>query len=194
MSFTTTCYHVGPIRHTTMWREYHLQLSPRPQTGRTAEKTADRGTASQLQCLVLSLNATSCQPLNTTCLCLDTVFESVVTKCVQSTCTVREMLAIKNGTASNCGLPETDPKDSLLAITIVLTTLQTIFFSLRMLCRAVRIAPWGWDDTTIVPGFVGHIHTTGLTNSTPWSLKLTQPLRLPGPHYIICRRCCPRGT
>lgn len=93
--------------------------------------------------------------MNTTCLCTDKVFETVVTACVQSTCTIREQLKVMNGTANNCGLPEPDPKNSLIAITVVLIALQTIFFVLRMFCRWVRIAPWGWDDTTIVIAFVG---------------------------------------
>ncbi|KAJ4414490.1 hypothetical protein N0V82_007887 [Gnomoniopsis sp. IMI 355080] len=63
------------------------------------------------------------------------------------------MLTIKNGTASSCGQPEPTKDETLLIVTAFVISLQTIFFALRMLCRAVRIAPWGWDDTSIVVAF-----------------------------------------
>lgn len=122
---------------------------------------------SQLSCLMSSLNATACVATNTTCLCLDKTFESVVTACVVENCTVREMLSIKNGTASNCGQPEPTQDETLLIVTILVITLQTIFFVLRMLCRAVRIAPWGADDTSIVIAFVSHF-----VGRTPFYLQL----------------------
>ncbi|KAJ4393561.1 hypothetical protein N0V93_002773 [Gnomoniopsis smithogilvyi] len=107
-----------------------------------------------LACLISSLSATTCAATNTTCLCLDKGFESVVSICVLSNCTIREVLAVKNGTSLHCGLPEANEVYTFTVITGVIISLQTVFFVLRMLCRAVRIAPWGWDDTTIVVAFI----------------------------------------
>lgn len=62
--------------------------------------------------------------------------------------------AVENISRAQCGIPETNHDASVIAQTLVHFFLQTIFFGLRMLCRAVRIAPWGWDDTTIVIAYV----------------------------------------
>lgn len=143
---------------------------------------------------MLSLNATTCTPTNTTCLCTDEFFGNVVAACVQSSCTIRDQLRVMNGTASNCGRREPDPKNSLIAITVVLIALQTIFFVLRMLCRIVRIAPWGWDDTTIVMAFVGcalapEAHLGPFVRR---EILTSPPSQHPDPHHILYSRLCPR--
>lgn len=79
-----------------------------------------------------------------------------------SNCTIRESLVVKNATWSGCGFPEPNQDTSIIVVTAVVLSLQTIVFGLRMLCRAVRIAPWGWDDTTIVVAFV-----SACSSSTP---------------------------
>lgn len=63
---------------------------------------------------------------------------------------------VKNATTHACGLPEPNQDATLLALYVVLFGFQTVFFVLRMLNRAVRMAPWGLDDTTIVIPFVRH--------------------------------------
>lgn len=63
-------------------------------------------------------------------------------------------LVTQNATQTLCGYEPSNEDRTIIALTVVLFSLQTIFFALRMLCRAVRIAPWGKDDTTIVIAFV----------------------------------------
>lgn len=63
-------------------------------------------------------------------------------------------IVVKNATSNACGLPEPNQDATLLALEVVLFGLQTMFFILRMLNRAVRMAPWGMDDTTITIAFV----------------------------------------
>lgn len=166
-------------------------MHPRPwrpstlHTGRTVERLLIRSPTTQLTCLVSSLSASTCAPTDTACLCADQGFANVVTSCVTSNCTIRQSLVVKNYTASNCGLPEPNHDATLVAITVVLITLQTIFFALRMLCRAVRIAPWGWDDTTIVLAFVSCFGGSPLDSQLPGLTLSPRPL---DPHHIVCRR------
>ncbi|CAN8098244.1 unnamed protein product [Discula destructiva] len=107
-----------------------------------------------LNCLVASFHVSSCNSMDQPCLCADKVYDHTVTSCVLSNCTVKEGLVIKNATWSGCGFPEQDQSNTILAFTVVLFVLQLLFFGARMLARVVKLAPWGWDDTTITIAFV----------------------------------------
>lgn len=49
-----------------------------------------------------------------------------------------------------CGVTYNDTSGSLLLLHYLLFASQTTCFILRMVSRALRLAPWGPDDTTIV--------------------------------------------
>lgn len=65
-------------------------------------------------------------------------------------CTVKEQLTTQKVTSLGCGVTFDDTTGRLKLLHYLLFVLQTIFFILRMISRAVRLAPWGLDDTTIV--------------------------------------------
>ncbi|KAI7788579.1 CFEM domain-containing protein [Diaporthe eres] len=53
-----------------------------------------------------------------------------------------------------CGVPVTDSSGSLKLLHALLFVAHSIFFFLRMTTRALRLVPWGLDDTTIVIAWV----------------------------------------
>ena len=53
-----------------------------------------------------------------------------------------------------CGVPVTDTSGSLKLLHALLFAAHSIFFLLRMTTRALRLVPWGLDDTTIVIAWV----------------------------------------
>lgn len=61
---------------------------------------------------------------------------------------------VKNVSWTGCGYPEINNDRSVLIINMTVFSLQTLFVGLRMLCRLVRIAPWGMDDATIAIAYV----------------------------------------
>ncbi|KAJ0104205.1 CFEM domain-containing protein [Diaporthe amygdali] len=103
-----------------------------------------------LECLVASLSQSACSSTNETCLCLDKGFNNVVESCVAGNCTIRESLTIKNITATTCGLPVRNQTVTINVLRYVLFLLGLFFFAMRLASRAMRLAPWGHDDTTIV--------------------------------------------
>lgn len=111
----------------------------------------------QLQCIVSSLNSSACAAANQTCLCADQHYTHIVETCVLASCDVRQALAVKNATWSGCGFPTHNADASMIGANVVCIVLIVTFFGLRMLSRAVKIAPWGWDDTTITIAFVRRV-------------------------------------
>lgn len=63
-------------------------------------------------------------------------------------------VALKNLTSVLCDDPGTDNSSFLIGLQTFLLVIVVVAFALRMVCRALRIAPWGHDDSTIVVAFV----------------------------------------
>lgn len=150
----TTCYHVGPICCTAVRRESPLDLLP------SHRSNTDSILLLQVQCLVSSLNSSTCSPADQACLCHDQHYSSTVSSCVLNSCDVPDALLVKNATWSGCGFPEPNRDSSLRAAVIVITAVTSIFFILRILSRVVKIAQWGWDDTTCTFAFVSPFSVT----------------------------------
>lgn len=55
--------------------------------------------------------------------------------------------------AATCHLPVNDRSQDIVVMTIIFTTMNLVFFSFKMVSRLTRLAPWGWDDTTVLIGW-----------------------------------------
>lgn len=64
---------------------------------------------------------------------------------------------MKNFTVTICEHPEPPHLNSISTAFLVLFGIQTVFFILRMLTRALKLSKWGWDDATIIVAFVATI-------------------------------------
>ncbi|KAH8751071.1 hypothetical protein F5883DRAFT_608593 [Diaporthe sp. PMI_573] len=117
-----------------------------------------------VSCLVSSLSASSCALTDYTCLCLDNVYNNAVTNCVILGCAVKEQLAVKRITATNCNLPAIDRGPIVTLLQIVVTIIQDVFFFFRITSRILKLAPWGPDDTTIVIAFISNKQYTANQN------------------------------
>lgn len=63
----------------------------------------------------------------------------------------------KNFTVTTCEHRDAPHLYSISVAFLVLFGIQTVFFGLRMLTRALKITSWGWDDLTIVAAFAATI-------------------------------------
>lgn len=61
---------------------------------------------------------------------------------------------MKRITAVNCDLPVVDRSSEVVVLQVLITLIQDVFFLLRMLSKALKLSPWGADDTTIVIAWV----------------------------------------
>ncbi|POS73219.1 CFEM domain-containing protein [Diaporthe helianthi] len=107
-----------------------------------------------VSCLVSQYPQSSCPLTDQTCLCEDTKYNDLVQTCVIAGCTVRDQLLTLREASLGCGVPVTDRGGSLKLLHALLFVAHSIFFFLRMTTRALRLIPWGLDDTTIVIAWV----------------------------------------
>lgn len=107
-----------------------------------------------VSCLVSQYPQSSCPLTNQTCLCEDTNYNDLVQTCVIAGCTVRDQLLTLREASLGCGVPVTDTGGNLKLLHALLFVAHSMFFFLRMTTRALRLAPWGLDDTTIVIAWV----------------------------------------
>ncbi|OIW29283.1 hypothetical protein CONLIGDRAFT_413814 [Coniochaeta ligniaria NRRL 30616] len=113
------------------------------------------------QCLIQSLNSTTCSILNQTCICTDQRFQDVVTTCVLKECTVKEALFTKNATATTCDAPVRDKTKLLADITVILGVITGALVALRLGFKLV-ITRMGlaMDDWLILATTVAGIPST----------------------------------
>lgn len=64
---------------------------------------------------------------------------------------------IKNYTVNTCENPTAPSLYSINIAFLVLFGVQTVFFTLRMLTRVLKLSIWGWDDATILAAFLATI-------------------------------------
>lgn len=145
----------------------------------TSESFDQNGSLVQVSCLVSQYPQSSCPLTNQTCLCEDTRYNDLVQTCVIAGCAVRDQLCEASCSefdpslhqqysqtnpgsrtvtlreaSMGCGVPVTDRGGSLKLLHALLFVAHSIFFFLRMTTRALRLVPWGKDDTTIVIAWV----------------------------------------
>ncbi|KAJ4392974.1 hypothetical protein N0V93_002178 [Gnomoniopsis smithogilvyi] len=103
-----------------------------------------------VSCLAAGLYHTTCSLLNQTCLCVDQSYNDWVTSCVESNCTIKNQLRTQRATNLGCGVtPVIEGAENFMLPEVIVFVASTLFFVLRLANRATRMAPWGWDDTTI---------------------------------------------
>lgn len=61
---------------------------------------------------------------------------------------------MKRITAANCQLPIADRSGEVVLLQILTTIIQDTFFIMRIISKALKLSPWGADDTTIVMAWV----------------------------------------
>ncbi|KAJ4417799.1 hypothetical protein N0V82_005965 [Gnomoniopsis sp. IMI 355080] len=110
----------------------------------------------QVACLAAGLYHTACSLANQTCLCVDQSYTDWVTSCVDSNCTIKNQLSklmpqeTQRATKIGCGVtPVIEGPENFMLPEVIVFVASTVFFALRLANRATRMAPWGWDDTTI---------------------------------------------
>lgn len=65
--------------------------------------------------------------------------------------------AMWNFTVTQCEPPEHSASSSVPVALIVLFSLETMFLILRIICRTLKLAAWGWDDLFIIAAFAGTV-------------------------------------
>lgn len=103
---------------------------------------------------VLGSGATTCEPTDTACLCVDSKYQAQVAACVASTCTVKESLVAKRLGERQCGIPARRQQNDVASLTV----LFTITFFLVIVRLTVKFlghgGGWGIDDWLMLTAFV----------------------------------------
>ncbi|KAH8895519.1 hypothetical protein GQ53DRAFT_53014 [Thozetella sp. PMI_491] len=108
-------------------------------------------------CFLDAFPETSCDPLDTPCLCLDAKYNQLVESCVRESCTVKEALVTKRITWLECDFPLSDKSRTTLLMQVLLFTLESLAFLTRLVSKVMKLSPWWWDDTTIAIAYVSKI-------------------------------------
>ncbi|KAK2001168.1 CFEM domain-containing protein [Colletotrichum falcatum] len=119
-----------------------------------------------ITCIFQELGHTRCSITDQACICNDQVFNSYVETCVQSSCTVKEMLVTKNQTLTACGVPPAPKYDMMSWFRGLLFGVQTFFVILKVANKLMKISPWGWDDLTILIAYANLAAFFPLSSST----------------------------
>lgn len=86
--------------------------------------------------------------------------------------------AVKNVTSTTCGLPVMNETITINVLRYFLFFVGLLFFAMRLASRALRLAPWGHDDTTIVMSGVSLFLTTSSLQLNHPRLYVDKPLHL----------------
>lgn len=130
-----------------------------------------------LTCLTLSLPHTPCPPTNQTCLCTDAPFTAHYTTCLQTTCSVVDLLSATNSTYAACGIPTRDQSATLTGVIASFGALALIMIIARLVDRGfvavvgggrgslgevgLGLGRLGWDDAFIAVSGVSSIFLWG---------------------------------
>ncbi|KAL5001726.1 hypothetical protein BDV10DRAFT_159610 [Aspergillus recurvatus] len=101
-------------------------------------------------CVSTVLEASTCGPGDTTCLCTTTVALESAIGCYSLQCTVKEGLSSTNMTRSACGVPEESQANLTPALAGSLGMLALIMVGLRIGWRTATKKAFGWDDGFIL--------------------------------------------
>ncbi|KAI1173970.1 hypothetical protein F4777DRAFT_413824 [Nemania sp. FL0916] len=100
-----------------------------------------------MSCISSAAANTTCDTTDFVCTCADKVYLSVISACLQKTCTVRETLFTQNVTSVECHIPP-QMDQSYLPIMLAFFVLAIIAVGLRIIARTIAEAPMWWDDYT----------------------------------------------
>lgn len=64
---------------------------------------------------------------------------------------------MKNFTVNHCEQPDNHAPSSISLAFLILFGFETVFFLLRILCRALKLSTWGWDDLFITIAYAGSV-------------------------------------
>ncbi|CAG8959455.1 hypothetical protein HYFRA_00001353 [Hymenoscyphus fraxineus] len=115
-----------------------------------------------LQCLVTSVQASSCSLTNTTCVCTNEPLQAVIASCVASSCTIKESLTVKNITDGLCHVPLNDKSASFEIIVVTMGVFTGMMVALRMVSAYILGISLYADDYTILITFISGIPSSVL--------------------------------
>lgn len=97
------------------------------------------------------------------CLCADVNFQTTLSTCVSSSCTVVEYLQSTNASRAACGIPVRDNTPVMIAMTASFGTLAMVMVIMRLVNRGFsRDRKLGWDDLLI--------GLSGVSKSALWTI------------------------
>ncbi|XEV06083.1 hypothetical protein FSHL1_011370 [Fusarium sambucinum] len=102
-----------------------------------------------LKCMAVSVSNSTCDLLDTQCICRNETLQPEIEKCVLADCTVRESLSTKNVSMTLCGAPIRNRQQEILAVNDVMGATSGIFVLQRFATKLVYKLPWGLDDLFI---------------------------------------------
>ncbi|KAF2032867.1 GPCR, PTH11-type [Setomelanomma holmii] len=119
------------------------------------------------KCLLKEFATKTCGPIDQTCICTNEQFQTGVTLCLSTNCTIPESLAMKNISSTNCGAPVRDRGSSYTVLSYVLIILAAIFVIMRMAFKLFDGHELGLDDwSMILTVAVGLANTVVIVSST----------------------------
>ncbi len=102
----------------------------------------------------------NCNLTDTSCLCSES-FSTLVTPCVQSSCTVREALTATKISADMCGLPNPNGGKLLEIIPPTCGAIGTITIALRFMGKLLTHYPLRIEDYLALASWVRNIRKLG---------------------------------
>ncbi|RGP79401.1 integral membrane [Fusarium longipes] len=105
--------------------------------------------ACALKCMATSVSTSTCDLLDTDCVCKNEPLQADIEKCVLASCTVRESLSTKNTSMTLCGAPIRNRQHEVLAMNNILGTVSGIFVLQRFATKLFFKLPLGLDDLFI---------------------------------------------
>ncbi|KAL6705438.1 hypothetical protein ACN47E_006703 [Coniothyrium glycines] len=106
-------------------------------------------------CLKSAFGTGTCAPTDQACICTNAVFQSNVTLCVSSTCTIPEALATRNISLTNCGAPVRAHGQDYVVLSNTMVVIATIFVAIRFTFKAtVSRMDFGYDDWCVLATLV----------------------------------------
>lgn len=110
-----------------------------------------------LTCIVTAIVQNStCELLDTTCICSNVALNEAAALCIAENCSVRDQLATQRYSKTTCGIEGRDRTRLVWVVGIVFLALGLLAFGLRVMAR-VCIGPsiaWGADDWVITAAVV----------------------------------------
>ncbi|KAF2186281.1 hypothetical protein K469DRAFT_631075 [Zopfia rhizophila CBS 207.26] len=117
-----------------------------------------------LNCMLNNIRKSSCELTDFYCLTRNKEFIDTMTKCIKSSCTIRESLRAKNFTESVFGGPVRDHTKLVSYTGIIGGSCAILAIILRMFARLPCLGgTWGWDDWAILTAMLPVLPLTGLS-------------------------------
>ncbi|KAF5001159.1 hypothetical protein FGRMN_1183 [Fusarium graminum] len=106
------------------------------------------------KCFVSAIARSTCEPTDTLCLCTNATLQQDIQVCVGKTCTVKQALATKNATMTQCHAPVRNQHTEFVVSNAVMGIFSAIFALQRLITKFCWKLPFGLDDLFMIPVMV----------------------------------------